>query len=451
MKTKQAQHAFGKQQWWLFVSELISFAVIFLTLGTILWQVFQPSIYQSVTRGIKVQRQILLGQRVTGGPASQDAYRAIAFRTSLLVFDSDGTLINGNPTAGTPNTNNSANQPKKKKKTGSQNDYVNVLQQIKLNPHHLNELRDIRVNGQNNFRTMTIKVPAANNALGYGGYYVMIVTNTDSEHVSVGVFKRTLLWTMVTFWLISILLSYVLARLNMRPILRSWQRQREFVANAAHELRTPLTVIQNKLEIMLTRPNDKVMDQTEQITMSLSEVRRLNSLTSDLLLLARSDSDMTQIRTESVEMAPFLETVIQPYSEIADSQDKHFEENIQLDRDLVIDKQRIHQLIVIFLDNALKYTESGATISFSARLVGNRWELQVKDTGIGIKDQDKAHVFDRFYRVDKSRSRATGGNGLGLSIAKWIIDSHRGKVTITDNHPQGTIFTISFPLTRPKK
>lgn len=185
--------------------------------------------------------------------------------------------------------------------------------------------------------------------------------------------------------------------------------------------------------------------------MSLSEVRRLNSLTSDLLLLARSDSDMTQIRTETVAMASFLETVIQPYSEIAASQEKHFVDDIHLDRDLVIDKQRIHQLIVIFLDNALKYTEAGATVSFTAKMAGNRWELQIKDTGIGIDDTDKAHVFDRFYRVDKSRSRATGGNGLGLSIAKWIIDSHRGRVTVTDNQPQGTVFTISFPVSKAKK
>lgn len=455
MNKKQATHAFGRQQWWLFLSELISFALIFLSLGTILWRVFQPSIYQGVDRGIRVQRQLLLNKPVTGGAPSQDAFRAIAFRTSILVFDHKGKLLNG--AVNTPATRQQTSPNAKSDSSDAnsstpngQDNYTAVLQQLKLNKGHLNELHDVRINQQNNFRTLTFYVPKTNSNLAYAGDYLMIVTNTDSEKASIEVFKRVLTWSMLIFWVISILLSYVLARLNMRPILRSWQLQREFVANAAHELRTPLTVIQNKLELMLTHPNDKIMDQTEQITLSLSEVRRLNSLTSDLLLLARSDSNMTQIRTETVSMKAFLTEVSQPYSEIAASQDKQFTEQIDLDRRLTIDKQRIHQLIVIFLDNALKYTEPGDTVTLMARVVGTRWELQIKDTGIGIADSDKPHVFDRFYRVDKSRSRATGGNGLGLSIAKWIADSHRGRISITDNVPHGTIFTISFPLTHPK-
>ncbi|GEK27995.1 sensor histidine kinase [Furfurilactobacillus siliginis] len=440
--SKQPQHAFAKQQWWLFVGELVSFAAIFLTMALILWRVFQPAIYQSVNQGIRVQRQVILGKQPTGGPASQDAYCSIAFRTSILVYNDHGQLLNGN-----------VNRPVNNQTSGTnadQSKYIKTLQQIKLRKTSLNMLRDVRVNNQNSFRTLTFYVPESNPNLAYAGYYVMIVTNTDSERVSVQIFKRVLTWTMLFFWLVSIVLSYVLARLNMRPIMRSWRRQREFVANAAHELRTPLTIIQNKLELMLTHPNDKIVDQTEQITMSLGEVRRLNGLTSDLLLLARSDSDMTQINTEAVAMKPFLENVIQPYSEIAASQDKHFDSTIDLTQTLSIDRQRIHQLIVIFLDNALKYTTTGNDISFTAKQVGNRWILRVADTGIGLSDADKPHVFERFYRVDKSRSRQTGGNGLGLSIAKWIIDSHKGRVAITDNTPTGTIFTISFPMTKAK-
>ena len=237
-----------------------------------------------------------------------------------------------------------------------------------------------------------------------------------------------------------------MSRLTMRPILRSWERQTEFVGNAAHELRTPLTIIQNKLELLLTKPNDKIIDQAENIAIANSESQRLQKLTQDLLALARSDSNTVQTNFEVTRLARFMTDIVEPYSEIAASQGKSLSLTPVTDFKATLDQNLIHQLMNILIDNALKYSPQGRAITISARLVGRKWQLIVADQGIGIQAGDRRRIFDRFYRVDTSRSRQTGGNGLGLSIAQWIVGLHHGTIVVKDNLPQGTQFVATFPL-----
>jgi len=168
-------------------------------------------------------------------------------------------------------------------------------------------------------------------------------------------------------------------------------------------------------------------------------------------MLARSDSNMTQITRQPTDTADFLRQVIAPYSEIAGSQDKTFTAQIDLNEQQMVDQKRIHQLLVILLDNALKYTQTGDQIQFKAAAHNNRWQVEVADTGIGIAPENRKAVFERFYREDKSHSRKTGGNGLGLAIAKWIVDSHQGTIKVLANEPHGSRFVVSFPLEHIKK
>jgi len=221
------------------------------------------------------------------------------------------------------------------------------------------------------------------------------------------------------------------------------------VGNAAHELRTPLTIIQNKLELLLTKPNDKIIDQAENIAIANSESQRLQKLTQDLLALARSDSNTLQTNFESTPVASFLQQTVEPYTEIAASQGKNLVLAPVADFHATLDQNLVHQLLNILIDNALKYSPKDSTITLSAKVVGRKWQLIVADQGIGVNETERKRIFDRFYRVDSSRSRQTGGNGLGLSIAHWIVNLHHGNIAVKANDPQGSRFITTLPLNPP--
>ncbi|MFD0896639.1 sensor histidine kinase [Loigolactobacillus binensis] len=423
-----------KQQIRLFITELISFAIIFISLGTIVYLSFQHEIYRNVDQGLEMKRsQLLLNQFKSNVKSKNNVRTKIVhkqgtpppdFRVNFLIYDSKGKVTN----------------------TQMLGDIYSLLSNIKLKRQQRGKIVSLTTDDGSKFRSLLVKVPASNTSKVYAGRYVQIIQNIDSEDQAIQSFRRILILTMLFFWLLSILLSYFLSRWNMKPILKSWQQQQDFVANAAHELRTPLTIIQSKMELLLTKPNEKIISQMEPIALSLAETRRLNQLTRDLLMLARSDSNMTQVTRQPTQMKSFLEQVIAPYSEIAASQDKTFTAQIDLDNAQMIDQKRIHQLLVILLDNALKYTQTGDQVQFKAQIHGNHWQVEVADTGIGIAPENRKAIFQRFYREDKSHSRHTGGNGLGLAIAKWIIDSHQGTVKVLTNEPHGSRFVLSFPI-----
>ncbi|KRK34147.1 sensor histidine kinase [Loigolactobacillus bifermentans] len=425
-----------KQQAHFFIMEIVSFAVIFITLGVIVNFAFQTVLYQNVDQSLMQQKRMLLSnqhQSQLKGKAqiqtknkqkNKKSKLPPDFRTSILIFNKKGQIDNA----------------------AMLGDHYDLLVSVKLNQKQRNKITTISLANGSNFRSLLIKMPSHGVNPLYRGRYVQIMENIDSTEQALQSFRRILIMTMIFFWILSLILSYLLSWFNMQPLLKAWQKQQEFVANAAHELRTPLTVIQSKLEFLLTKPNEKIIDQTEPIALSLSETRRLSSLTRDLLVLARSDSNMTQIQREATAIRPFLEEVIAPYSEIAASQEKDFESDIQLDRTLWLDQKQIHQLIVILLDNALKYKPAHESIRFVARQNNNHWQLIVADTGRGIAPENREHIFERFYREDKAHSRAIGGNGLGLAIAKRIIDNHQGTIKVAANQPQGTQFIVTFPM-----
>lgn len=234
----------------------------------------------------------------------------------------------------------------------------------------------------------------------------------------------------------------------MFPIIKSWKQQSEFVNDAAHELRTPLTIIQGKLEYMLTKPSNTIIDEAESISVSLDEVNRLNSLTNNLLILARSDQATTKMDFDITTPDFFLKDPIMPFKEIINSQSKVFQVNIhhKADVNLNVDRDKIKQVLIILLDNATKYTPENGTIRIYDHIEGSKYQIIVSDTGIGISDTDKKKIFGRFYRVDKSRNRNSGGHGLGLAIAQQIINTHHGKIFVRNNLPTGSEFVIELPI-----
>lgn len=269
--------------------------------------------------------------------------------------------------------------------------------------------------------------------------------DVTTEHEIVESFQNRLVWIFALSEIALLLMAVALTRANMRPIMRAWSQQRTFVADAAHEFKTPMTVIQNNLERMLERPNDTVMDQVENVANALTEVRHLNNLTGDLLTLSQADADVPLFAFADMDLAKVAREVGDIFEFTAEEKGQTLRVDVPETLPIVGDAQRLRQLLVILTDNAQKYAGEGADVTISATQTNSSIKLQVSDTGKGVPDADKQCLFDRFYRVDKARSRSTGGHGLGLAIAKWVVQGHRGTIEVLDNQPHGTIFSMTLP------
>lgn len=269
--------------------------------------------------------------------------------------------------------------------------------------------------------------------------------DVTTEHEIVDSFQNRLVWIFALSEIALLLMAVALTHANMRPIMRAWSQQRTFVADAAHEFKTPMTVIQNNLERMLERPNDTVMDQVENVANALTEVRHLNNLTGDLLTLSQADADVPLFAFADMDLAKVAREVGDIFEFTAEEKGQTLRVDVPETLPIVGDAQRLRQLLVILTDNAQKYAGEGADVTISATQTNSSIKLQVSDTGKGVPDADKQRLFDRFYRVDKARSRSTGGHGLGLAIAKWVVQGHRGTIEVLDNQPHGTIFSMTLP------
>lgn len=420
----KAQNKLNKyQQRKFFVVELTAFAVLFALLGLVVSHFFEVSVYTNIDQGIIHQEQALLQpvqsrddqQNHSGGGPTR-------FQADNVIYDKNGKILNANALG---------------------NRY-SVLKKIKFNPKQMeNKLATKDVNG-NYFRVLLIR---ANTVDQKNNRYVLIAENIDTQMNIIAAFNKLLMVILIVFWAVAILISFWLSRYFMKPILKAWNKQQEFVANAAHELRTPLTIIQNKLEYLFTKPKRSIIDETEPINQALNETKRLSRLTTELLTIARSDSNTLQVKPTEIKLADFLPETVEPYEELAASQDKSLTYSNSVAGFVTIDPDLLKQVVVILLDNALKYTNAGDKIEVATEPSGrNNWKLTVANTGKSISDADKKQIFERFYRVDKSRNKTTGGNGLGLSIAQWIIAQHHGKISVADMQPSGVVFTCIVPI-----
>jgi two-component system sensor histidine kinase CiaH len=239
-------------------------------------------------------------------------------------------------------------------------------------------------------------------------------------------------------------LSYWLAKRTFRPIEDAFEAQSRFTADASHELRTPLAVMQMEIEIARGDPNITREDALALLDSNLEEVGKLNSLSEGLLHLAQSDH--TIIPTGSVSLSSIGTVATGLMKRLTHK--KRVEIECNLDQTTVLgNEQSLTELLVILLDNAIKYSDAGTKVKMSSRVSGRRGIITITDQGRGIAASDLPHIFDRFYRADKSRSNTdVGGHGLGLSIAHRIVELHQGHIRATSILGSGTTFTISLPL-----
>lgn len=314
------------------------------------------------------------------------------------------------------------------------------IESIKFDKENLNKIYKLSMDSMYQYRGINYKLEQDGKII-----YVQVLINVDAEEDIINSFSKTLVICIIISIILSILASYILSKNTLKPIIKSWKKQTEFVQNASHELRTPLTIIQTKQELLLENPESKIIDKADDITISLNETRRLSKLVKDLMILARADSSEKILKKENFKLDEFISQMCIPYKEIAEIEEKEFITNLKYDKDIKADKNRIHQLLVIVLDNAIKYTESKDKIEICTYEKENKCIIEIKDTGIGISEETKKHMFDRFYREDKARNRETGGTGLGLSIANFIVEAHGGSIKAEHNKPKGTIIIIKIP------
>ena len=223
----------------------------------------------------------------------------------------------------------------------------------------------------------------------------------------------------------------------------AYRSQQRFVADAAHELRAPLTAIQGNIDLLKRKSDMSADEKAEAVDYLDSEARRLSLIVSELLTLARADAGQ-KLERRLVELDAVLIEALTDFRPLAAA---HRLELKKVEPALVAgDRGRLKQLILNLLDNSLKYTPAGGRISVGLRNGGSTATLSVRDTGVGISKADLEHVFDRFYRADKARSRDPGGSGLGLAIVSWIVDQHEGEIEVKSAPGRGTTVTVSIPL-----
>lgn len=227
--------------------------------------------------------------------------------------------------------------------------------------------------------------------------------------------------------------------------------RREFVANVSHELKTPLTSIKSYTETLLDGGVDDPDMQRSFLTVVNTEADRMTRLVRDLLELSNFDSKSTQLKISSQDIVEMINNCILKVKVTADQKGQTIDANFHDDIQWVdVDCDRIEQVVLNILSNAIKYTDNGGTVSIEIRSGHDEghFEIVITDTGMGIPEDDLNRIFERFYRVDKARSRALGGTGLGLSIAKEIIEAHKGTIMIDSELEVGTKVVIMLPVSQ---
>jgi heavy metal sensor kinase len=243
---------------------------------------------------------------------------------------------------------------------------------------------------------------------------------------------------------------------------QSFHQIKQFSTDASHELKTPLTILKGEVEVMLRR--ERTSDEYEQTLRSnLEEINRMSQIVDDLLFLSRSDIGEIRLNKEEINITEILSEIVVQMDILAQAKNIRIEtSNHHGDIHIFGDALRIRELFLNLIENGIKYTENGGSIHITFikdnlphdkvshdRIEGEQTKfvkILVSDTGIGIAKEDQERVFDRFFRVDKARSRDQGGSGLGLSICKWIVEAHRGEITIESEIEKGSSFIIKLPL-----
>ena len=300
-------------------------------------------------------------------------------------------------------------------------------------------------------RTLIIAVPLALALAAGGGIFlarralkpVDKISETAQEIGESDLSRRINVNTKDELGRLAATLNEMIGRLE-----KAFQRQKEFTSDASHELRTPLAVIEaeSSLALQKERPSSDYRQSLETIS---QESRQMSSLIDQLLSLARADAGKEQWNFTEVNLARLITDLGNDVEVLC--QEKGLTFRLGETEDLTVngDEARLRELFMNLLDNAIRYTPAPGTVSVSLRREGQMAVVAITDTGVGIPDEDIPFIFDRFYRVDKSRSRAEGGTGLGLAICRHIAEAHGGRIEVESQVGAGSTLSVWLPLRPP--
>jgi len=279
-------------------------------------------------------------------------------------------------------------------------------------------------------------------------YVVQVVQDRTAEQRTLDVLLIVLIGGGLLAVLVAGAVGALYARRALVPIRESLgtrraalERQREFAADASHELRTPLTVINSSVEYLQRNEAKRVSEVGSALVDISDEVRHLTGLVDDLLLLARSDSGVVALERLPLDLGSVAAEALPGISGLAARRGIRVEVDPE-PAPIVGDEQRLRQLVVILVDNAVRHSPDGATVRVEVRRADDAAWLRVEDEGPGVRPEDAAHIFDRFWKAPGS---AGGGAGLGLAIAAWIAERHEGTIAVERREPTGARFVVRLP------
>ena len=268
-------------------------------------------------------------------------------------------------------------------------------------------------------------------------YYQAIVTSAGI------IFLLVLLFLAIAGYI-----GYYLAGKNLEPIKTAFQQQKEFVADASHELRTPMTVLTMAADALSSDQESKYSDFAQRVVKDIKfETKKMNNLVENLLTLARGDSKAWKLDLSWFCLSDEIEQTLLSLNYLAETKGVHFSWQLPEEKiDIFADRRMLMQLITILVDNAVKYTDEGKSVFLSLKEEDQKAVIVIKDEGIGMTVEDQTRIFERFYRVDKVRTRTNGGFGLGLPIAKLIVKKHHGNISVSSTLNVGSSFVVKLPL-----
>ncbi len=426
----------------LVITNIMAFVVIFLVFGIFIFLMVRNITFSDVDNELLRSKDLLLSVKENGYDIIFQSNRGIMFMqeddfenfSERLNKNFDRRIINPNIIIIRRDLGgNIINSDE----LGRLEEYIG---EIGFDTSSLDKIYEIRLMNKYAYRGISFVTSGNSDAK-----YIQLLINVDNQLSLVNKYFIIITMAIAGGIILSILASYIVSKKTLKPLQENMEKQIEFVQNASHELRTPLTIIQAKQELLLQEPNAKIIDKSEDISLTLSETKRLSNLVKDLMVLSRADSNKMVLTKENVNIDEFITNLVIPYQEIAELENKKLNLDLNYKLDIDVDTNKFYELMIILLDNALKYTEEENEITVKTSLKENKCVIEVIDTGIGVSDEGLERIFERFYREDKARSRETGGSGLGLSIADFIVTEHGGSIKASHNAPKGTIFTIKLP------
>lgn len=277
------------------------------------------------------------------------------------------------------------------------------------------------------------------------GYIISFTENGMQKKL---LFNLTLL--LIGIGIAAILITFFIslygANKAIKPIEVSYNKQKQFVADASHELRTPLAAISANADVLLSHPESTIHDERKWLEYIKDETERMTKLTNELLYLARLDNSDNSPILSAVSFSDIAEDTVLENEAVAFEKNIIFDYDIDENINVLASECGIKQLVLILIDNAVKYTPENGSISITLKADRSKAVFTVTNTGDGIAEYDLPHIFDRFYRTDKSRARESGGCGLGLAIAKGICESFGGTITAKSSLGGNTAFTVILDM-----